>query len=103
MGVKDATGDPNRIDQTIKKLGPEFIHLTGEDGFAFEFNKRGGRVAYGTDDNYIWATPGFSNVRELQLLRESGMHNLEVIKSATLNSAQTLRQKKLGLVISKGS
>ena len=41
-GVKDATGDPNRIDQTIKKLGPEFIPLTGEDGFAFEFNKRGG-------------------------------------------------------------
>ncbi len=64
----------------------------------YEFNKRGGRVAYGTDDNYIWATPGFSNVRELQLLRESGMHNLEVIKSATINSAQTLRQEKLGLV-----
>ena len=41
-GVKDATGDPNRIDQTTKKLGPEFIQLTGEDGFAFEFNKRGG-------------------------------------------------------------
>ena len=41
-GVKDATGDPDRIDQTIKKLGPEFIKLTGEDGFAFEFNKRGG-------------------------------------------------------------
>jgi adenine deaminase len=64
----------------------------------FEFNKRGGRVAYGTDDNYIWATPGFSNVRELQLLRESGLHNLEVIKAATMNSAQTLRQPKLGLV-----
>ncbi len=64
----------------------------------YEFNKRGGRVAYGTDDNYIWATPGFSNVRELQLLRESGLHNLEVIKAATLNSAQTLRQPKLGLV-----
>ncbi len=41
-GVKDATGDPNRLEQTIKKLGPEFIQLTGEDGFAFEFNKRGG-------------------------------------------------------------
>jgi hypothetical protein len=64
----------------------------------FEFNKRGGRVAYGTDDNYIWATPGFSNIRELQLLRETGMHNLEVIKAATLNSALTLRQPKLGLV-----
>ena len=42
VGVKDATGDLNRIDQTIKKIGPEFIQLTGEDGLAFEFNKRGG-------------------------------------------------------------
>jgi len=41
-GVKDATGDLNRLDETIKKLGPEFIQLTGEDGLAFEFNKRGG-------------------------------------------------------------
>ena len=41
-GVKDATGDLNRLDQTIKKLGNEFIQLTGEDGLAFEFNKRGG-------------------------------------------------------------
>ena len=41
-GVKDATGDLTRLDQTIKKLGPEFIQLTGEDGLAFEFNKRGG-------------------------------------------------------------
>jgi hypothetical protein len=64
----------------------------------FEFNKRGGRVAYGTDDNYIWATPGFSNVRELQLMRETGMHALEVLESATRNAALTLRQPQLGLV-----
>ncbi len=42
VGVKDATGDLNRLDETIKKLGPEFIQLTGEDGLAFKFNKRGG-------------------------------------------------------------
>ena len=42
VGVKDATGDPERISDTLKKLGPEFIQLTGEDGFAYEFNKRGG-------------------------------------------------------------
>ena len=42
VGVKDATGDLNRLDQTIKKLGSEFIQLTGEDGLAFKFNKRGG-------------------------------------------------------------
>ena len=41
-GVKDATGDLNRLEETIKKLGPEFIQLTGEDGLALEFNKRGG-------------------------------------------------------------
>ena len=41
-GVKDATGDLNRLDETIKKLGPEFIQLTGEDGLALKFNKRGG-------------------------------------------------------------
>ena len=41
-GVKDATGDLNRLDQTIKKLGNDFIQLTGEDGLSFQFNKRGG-------------------------------------------------------------
>ena len=41
-GVKDATGDLNRLDQSRKRLGPEFIQLTGEDGLAYEFNKRGG-------------------------------------------------------------
>jgi len=64
----------------------------------YEFNKRGGRVAFGTDDNYIWATPGFSTIRELQLTRETGLHGLEVIKAATLNSAQTLGEPSLGLV-----
>lgn len=64
----------------------------------YEFNKRGGRVGYGTDDNYIWATPGFSNIRELQLNRESGVHSLEALKFATRNSALTLREPKLGLV-----
>ncbi|MEO6444453.1 MAG: amidohydrolase family protein [Gemmatimonadaceae bacterium] len=63
-----------------------------------EFNKRGGRVAFGTDDNYIWATPGFSTIRELQLQRETGMHTLEVLKTATLNSAETLGEPLLGLV-----
>ncbi len=41
-GVKDATGDLNRLDETIKKLGNDFIQLTGEDGLALQFNKRGG-------------------------------------------------------------
>ena len=42
VGVKDATADLNRVDQQLKKMGPEFIQLSGEDGTALEFNMRGG-------------------------------------------------------------
>jgi len=41
-GVKDATADLNRVDEQLKKMGPEFIQLSGEDGTALEFNLRGG-------------------------------------------------------------
>ncbi len=42
VGVKDATGDLNRVDQQLKVMGKEFIQLTGNDDNALEFNKRGG-------------------------------------------------------------
>ena len=42
VGVKDATGDLNRVDQQKAKMGSEFIQLTGNDDNALEFNKRGG-------------------------------------------------------------
>ena len=42
VGVKDATGDLDRVDQQLKKMGEEFIQLTGNDDNALEFNKRGG-------------------------------------------------------------
>jgi 4-hydroxy-tetrahydrodipicolinate synthase len=42
IGVKDATGDLNRVDQQLSKMGKDFIQLTGNDDNAFEFNKRGG-------------------------------------------------------------
>ena len=40
--VKDATGDLDRVDQQKKKMGPDFIQLSGEDATALEFNMRGG-------------------------------------------------------------
>ena len=42
IGVKDATGDLNRVEQTFKKMGKDFIQLTGNDDNALEFNNRGG-------------------------------------------------------------
>ena len=41
-GVKDATGNLNRVDQQLKSMGKEFVQLTGNDDNALEFNKRGG-------------------------------------------------------------
>ncbi len=51
IGVKDATGDLDRVDQTLKKLGKDFIQLTGNDDNAFEFNKRGGEGAISVTAN----------------------------------------------------
>jgi len=42
VGVKDATGDLDRVVQQKNKMGNDFIQLTGNDDNALEFNKRGG-------------------------------------------------------------
>ena len=51
VGVKDATGDLDRVDQQKSKMGSEFIQLTGNDDNAFEFNKRGGVGAISVTGN----------------------------------------------------
>ncbi len=43
IGVKDATGDLDRVNAQLKAMGPEFLQLTGEDGNVLEFNRRGGK------------------------------------------------------------
>ena len=42
VGVKDATGDLDRVNQSLEKMGKDFIQLTGNDDNVLEFNKRGG-------------------------------------------------------------
>ena len=50
-GVKDATGNLNRVSQQLKVMGKEFIQLTGNDDNALEFNKLGGVGAIGVTAN----------------------------------------------------
>jgi 4-hydroxy-tetrahydrodipicolinate synthase len=50
-GIKDATGDLNRVNQQLKAMGKEFIQLTGNDDNALEFNKRGGTGAISVTAN----------------------------------------------------
>ncbi len=42
VGVKDATGDLNRVNLQRMVCGPEFIQLSGEDATALGFNAQGG-------------------------------------------------------------
>ena len=42
VGVKDATGELDRVNKQKIKMGNEFIQLTGNDDNALEFNRRGG-------------------------------------------------------------
>jgi len=65
VGVKDATGDLNRVDQQKDKMGDEFIQLTGNDDNALEFNKRGGVGAISVTGNI--APKLCSNFQKLSL------------------------------------
>jgi 4-hydroxy-tetrahydrodipicolinate synthase len=51
VGVKDATGDLDRVNQQKNKMGNNFIQLTGNDDNALEFNKRGGVGAISVTGN----------------------------------------------------
>lgn len=67
--------------------------------FVNEYKNRGGRVTAGSDNAFIFQLYGFGYIRELELLRETGFHPLEVIRSATLNGAQALgMEKEIGSV-----
>ncbi|MWD31086.1 amidohydrolase family protein, partial [Aquicoccus sp. SCR17] len=67
--------------------------------FINEYKNRGGRVATGSDSGFIFQLYGFAYIREMELLRETGFHPLEIIRSATLNGAEALgASDKIGTV-----
>ena len=51
VGVKDATGNLERVNEQKKKMGKDFVQLTGNDDNALEFNKRGGIGAISVTGN----------------------------------------------------
>jgi len=67
--------------------------------FINEYKNRGGRVTAGADSGYMYNLYGFGYIQELELIRESGFHPLEVIRSATLNAAEALgMEKEIGTI-----
>jgi 4-hydroxy-tetrahydrodipicolinate synthase len=80
VGVKDATGDLNRADQQLKAMGKDFIMLTGEDGNALEFNKRGGKGCISVTANI--AAKLCSELQELSLSGSA----VSLSKAETINN-----------------
>jgi imidazolonepropionase-like amidohydrolase len=58
--------------------------------FINDYKNMGGRVTPSTDAGFIYNTYGFSYVEELENFQEAGFHPLEVIRSATLHSAEEI-------------
>ena len=79
IGVKDATGDLTRVDKTLKKLGKDFIQLTGNDDNALDFNKKGGVGAISVTANIA---PKLCS--DLQRLSKSNNEN-EIKEAERLN------------------
>ena len=77
VGVKDATGDLNRVDQQKKKMGKDFIQLTGNDDNALEFNRRGGIGAISVTANI--APKLCSNFQNISIM-QSEKDKLEAVK-----------------------
>ena len=67
--------------------------------FINDYKNRGGRVTAGSDSGFIYQLYGFAYIRELELLREAGLHPLEVIRAATIKGAEALGlDKQIGSV-----
>jgi len=89
-GVKDATADLNRVDLQLKKMGKDFIQLSGEDGTALEFNQRGGSGCISVSANV--ATKLCSEFQEASLSKNN--NNL-IAKAKSINEKLTPLHKSL--------
>jgi len=90
IGVKDATADLNRVDLQLKKMGKDFIQLSGEDGTALEFNQRGGSGCISVSANV--ATKLCSEFQEASLSKNN--NNL-IAKAKSINEKLTSLHKSL--------
>ncbi len=62
--------------------------------FLHDFHRAGGRLTAGADSGFIYKIYGFGYIEELELLREVGLHPMEVIQSATLYGAQEIYEPR---------
>ncbi|WP_031467593.1 amidohydrolase family protein [Sciscionella sediminilitoris] len=66
--------------------------------FVRDFHLRGGLLTTGSDAGFIYNLYGFGLIEELELLREAGLHPLEIIRCATANGARLLGLPETGTI-----
>lgn len=62
--------------------------------FLNDYKNLGGRVTASSDAGFIYNTPGFSTIQEMELLQEAGFHPLEVVRAATYHAAEALAKPR---------
>jgi imidazolonepropionase-like amidohydrolase len=107
---------PTQMDFYIpsrENHGAYFFDWTTEDEVAWknfyrvwmmflnDYKNLGGRVTASSDAGFIYNTPGFATIEELELLQEAGFHPGEAIRAGTYHAAQTIF-KPLGTHIQYG-
>ncbi len=70
--------------------------------YAKTFFEKGGTITAGSDAGSLYALYGVTQIRELELLQETGFHPLDVIKIATTNAARVLGWSHLEGGVNKG-
>ncbi len=58
--------------------------------FLNDYKNMGGRVTASSDAGFIYNTPGFSTIEELELLQEAGFYPGEAIRAGTYHAAQAV-------------
>ncbi len=58
--------------------------------FLNDYKNLGGRVTASSDAGFIYNTPGFSTIEELELLQEAGFYPGEAIRAGTYHAAQAI-------------
>lgn len=92
------------VERGEKGLVPDYMYkksLAIVDRHAQSFHyalKAGVSIVAGTDSGQDWFPLGSSLLRELEIMHEEGMENLEVLKSATSRAAKLLDLEDRGQV-----
>ncbi|MBA4056160.1 MAG: amidohydrolase [Marivirga sp.] len=67
--------------------------------FVGQIKKGGGRIVVGSHTWVPYAEPGLAYFREMELLHDAGLSNMEIIQAATLENARFLRiDERLGTI-----